>query len=119
MRYRSFFLLCVVVSGVGACHPKVVPVGSAGPEPIKTEVGFIEQGFKKGTIVDMTGLDGCSFMIKLKNGKTLEPNQLDDQFKKEGMLVWVRYSIPKSINSICMAGQLVTLTAIEKRTIAE
>ena len=119
MRCRYLFLLGVVFILVGSCQPKVVPASSAGPESVKTAANFLDQGFKKGVIVNKTGLDGCGFMIKLKNGKLLEPNQLDDQFKKEGLLVWVKYFVPKSLNSICMAGQLVNLTAIENREISE
>ena len=112
-------LLGLVFILAGSCQPKVVPANSTGQESVKTAANFVEQGFKKGTIVDKTGLDGCGFMIKLENDKILEPSELDDQFKKEGIQVWVKYSIPKSLNSICMAGQLVKLTAIEKRTVSQ
>ena len=113
--YRASLLLLLTVFLFSACHNKAVPAGSAEKKPINSEADYISQGYKKGTIVDMTGLDGCGFMIKLENGKTLEPTQLDDQFKKAALPVWVRFSIPKSLNSICMSGQLVNITGIETR----
>ena len=119
MRSGYFFQLGIVFLLVVSCQSNKVPASSTGPTSAKSEASFIEQGYKKGTMVDKTGLDGCGFMIMLEDGKTLEPSTLNDSFKKEGLMVWVRYSIPKSLSSICMAGQLVHLTAIEERVANE
>jgi hypothetical protein len=113
--YRIGLLFFFTMLVFSACNKKTVPVQSSAVVSEKNAIDFSAKGYKKGTIVDMTGLDGCGFMIKLENGKTLEPNQLDAQFKKKNLPVWVKYSIPKSVFSICMAGQLINLTAIENR----
>jgi len=74
-----------------------------------------------GRLKNLTGLDGCSWVIELdaadKNGnKNLEPLNLD-QFKitlTEGQKVKLRY---KEVNamSICMAGKPVQIEVISEK----
>jgi len=75
---------------------------------------FRQEGYTEATIKNMTGLDGCSFMLTLSNGKELEPNNLENAFKQEELKVWVKYT-PVNFASICMAGQTIHIVAIEKR----
>lgn len=83
-------------------------------KPSKLALDTHEQsGFVKGTIINYT-LDGCSFMIQLEDGKKLEPVNLQFEFKKDKFKVWIKYQYYKG-NSICMAGEMVTVTAIETR----
>lgn len=72
---------------------------------------------QKATIVDRTGLDGCSFMIELNDGTMLEPTNLSEfGIKKEdGLKVWIDYSETKNGFSICMAGTMVDIDCISKR----
>jgi hypothetical protein len=72
-----------------------------------------QQGFSKATIINYT-IDGCTFMIQLEDGKKLEPTNLQDTFKKDNFKVWIKYQHYKG-NSICMAGEMITITGIEKR----
>lgn len=76
-----------------------------------------QNGFVKATIINYT-LDGCSFMFLLEDGKKLEPVNLLDEYKKDKINVWIKYQHYKG-NSICMAGEMVTITAIEKNTSAQ
>lgn len=71
-----------------------------------------QNGFVKATIINYA-LDGCGFMLLLKDGKKLEPVNLSEEFKKDSIKVWIKYQHYKG-NSICMAGEMVTVTAIEK-----
>jgi|GEM_PF-2373203 len=73
-----------------------------------------KNGFVKATVVNYT-LDGCTFMLQLADEKKLEPVNLTDEFKKDNFKVWVKYQ-HYSGNSVCMAGEMVTITAIEKNT---
>ena len=73
-----------------------------------------QQGFIKATIINYK-LDGCSWMLQLEGDKKLQPMNLSDEFKKENLKVWIHYQPVKQGNSICMAGQMVTITAIEVR----
>jgi len=112
---RKFaFVLVFLVFGI-ACSRKVVPITSKNEAPKEEVVNYEKEGYVSGTIVDMTGLDGCGYMIRLENGKKLEPSHIEEQFRQNDLPVWIKYSIPKSAISICMAGQMVTLSAIHKR----
>jgi hypothetical protein len=67
--------------------------------------------YTEATVINYS-VDGCSWMLKLKDGKKLEPVNLKDEFKKDNLNVWIQYN-PYKGNSSCMAGEMITLTAIE------
>ncbi len=69
-----------------------------------------QDGFVNATIINYS-VDGCTFMIQLKGGKKLEPVNLKDEFKKDNLKVWVKYQHYKG-NSICMAGEMVTIISM-------
>lgn len=74
-----------------------------------------KNGFVKATIVDKTGLDGCRFMLQLEDGKMLQPLNLDEKYMKDGLQVWVQYKVQKDVMTVCMAGDVINITEIEKR----
>lgn len=113
---RNFIFALVFLVFTASCSRKAVPITTEDKTaPKEVIINYQQEGYIPGTIVDMTGLDGCNFMIKLENGKKLEPDKLEDQFKQNDLPVWIKYSIPKSAMGICMSGQMVILTAIQKR----
>ena len=68
-------------------------------------------------LVNMTGLDGCSWMIELNNGTKLEPTNLND-FNinlQENQKIWVVYHTAAQMASICMHGEIVTIDCISER----
>ena len=68
-------------------------------------------------LVNMTGLDGCSWMIELNNGTKLEPTNLND-FNinlQENQKIWVVYHNAAQMASICMHGEIVTIDCISER----
>ena len=68
-------------------------------------------------LVNMTGLDGCSWMIELNNGAKLEPTNLND-FSinlQENKKIWVVYHTAAQMASICMHGEIVTIDCISER----
>ena len=68
-------------------------------------------------LVNMTGLDGCSWMIELNNGTKLEPTNLND-FNinlQENQKIWVVYYPAAQSASICMHGEIVTIDCISER----
>lgn len=67
-----------------------------------------------GTIINMTGLDGCGMLIKLENGKTLEPLNLPEEFKKEDIKIAFTYKLRPEVMSICMKGAIVELLTVKK-----
>lgn len=75
---------------------------------------YADEGYIKARIVSME-LDGCSYMILLGDGSKLEPTNLLQEFKKDKLDVWIKYTAKKGGMSICMAGQLVDITGIQLR----
>ena len=68
-------------------------------------------------LVNMTGLDGCSWMIELDNGTKLEPTNLND-FNinlQANQKIWVVYHTASQMASICMHGEIVTIDCISER----
>ena len=66
-------------------------------------------------IRDLTGLDGCSFVIELESGKRLEPLNLSD-FNVEivdSLEVTVSYEVITEMASICMVGPIVRITCLQ------
>lgn len=91
-----------------SCRVNVKAVPEARKEPVPSYLGFT-----KATIIN-SSLDGCTWLMELEDGKKLEPVNLKEDFKKEGLKVWVQYQHYENY-SFCMAGEMVTITAIELR----
>jgi len=109
-------LLCLTLS----CSKKSAPTSKAKDETTEqktVELDYEKEKFIRATVVDMSGLDGCTFLLKLEDGKKLEPLNLDQAYKKDGLAVWIRYVDSKGSVSICMAGKMVKLIALEKRAV--
>jgi hypothetical protein len=68
-------------------------------------------------LTDYTGLDGCTWVIKLENNEVLEPTNLAATGIeiKEGKKVWVKYTVEEGMASICMVGPIVRIDAIWER----
>ncbi|MDX2362634.1 MAG: hypothetical protein QNK23_17630 [Crocinitomicaceae bacterium] len=70
----------------------------------------------KAELKDLTGLDGCGFVLELDNGDKLEPRNLND-FNidiVDGKKVWVNYTVISS-PSFCMVGEVVEIDCIAER----
>lgn len=102
------FVCLVFISMLQSCFV-FVGVKNTPAEPIVDT--HLKDGFVKATVINYT-LDGCTFMLQLEDGKKLEPVNLKEEFKKDNFKVWIKYQHYKG-NSICMAGEMVTVTAIE------
>ena len=75
------------------------------------------EGSYSAKLVNMTGLDGCSWMIELGDGTKLEPTNLND-FNinlQENQKIWVVYHTAAQMASICMHGEIVTIDCISER----
>ena len=101
---------------------------SISPKEINTNRCSID-----ATVRDYTGLDGCGFVLELKDGTILEPVRtvvcgpppqnimtLDNpllNFEKDGKEVLINYEPIQSV-SICMVGQTVKIICISEATAA-
>lgn len=74
------------------------------------------QNALQGRIKNLSGLDGCGWVIEA-NGKTFEPlnlNDFDSTLKKNNQKIYFTYqSYPAG--SICMVGETIQLTCLTKR----
>ncbi len=68
-----------------------------------------------GTVVDYDGLDGCGYLIKLQDGKLLNPIKFPDGFQAHHeQSIRFNYKVLKNMASICMAeNEIVEITCIE------
>ena len=116
MKLLSVLLILLLLS----CSKKSAPlseVKDASPEQKTAVRDYEKEKFVRATVVDMTGLDGCQFLLSLEDGGKLEPINLEPAYKKDNLPVWIRYIDLKESMSICMAGKMVRIIAIEKRTV--
>lgn len=104
-KLKNIVSIAVVVFII-ACSHKTANTKTVPPEE--------KANFTKATVINLK-LDGCSWMLQLDGEKKLQPENLTDEFKKENLKVWIQYQPVKQGNSICMAGEMVTITAIELR----
>jgi|LGOV01.1.fsa_nt_gb hypothetical protein len=67
-----------------------------------------------GVIKDLTGLDGCSFVVELNNGDKLEVINFSDFDVKieNGNKISISYHEANDMMSICMVGKIVKADCI-------
>lgn len=72
------------------------------------------EGDGNAVLLDYTGLDGCGWVIEA-NGTVLEPLNLGEFLSnpEDGMDLNVAYQVETGYASICMVGDIVTLTECE------
>ena len=66
-----------------------------------------------GEIVDMSTLDGCRFLIQLKDSSFLEPINLSEEHQIHKKEICFQYKFKPEIPSICMKGKVVELLKLE------
>ncbi|TYB78854.1 hypothetical protein [Bizionia myxarmorum] len=81
--------------------------------PSKTDISICENAIE-GKLLNMTGLDGCGWMIELEDGNKLEPINLNsfNISMVEGKKVNLNYTEVNDRAGICMAGKIVELTCL-------
>ena len=80
----------------------------------KTEYAYTAEGFVKAEVRNYD-VDGCGYLLFLENGKKLNPGELKEEFRKDALKVWIRYSLRKGVMTTCMAGENIQLNDIRKR----
>ena len=66
----------------------------------------------RGTIVDYTGFDGCGFVIVMEDSSVYEVANWQEVnvIPKDGMDICFDYEVEDFWASICMVGQMISLT---------
>lgn len=65
-----------------------------------------------GTVVDLTGLDGCGLVVELADGTKLEAINLPES-AQAGDRISFDYKVKTDLASICMVGEIVELSCYE------
>jgi hypothetical protein len=78
------------------------------------DAALLQEGFVKAEIRSYD-VDGCGFLIFLEDEKKLNPLNLGDEYKKEGLKVWIRYTIKKGVMTTCMSGEVVNILELQLR----
>lgn len=100
---RILYMLLLVC--IAACAQR----SQIKSEPAKTGV----EKYIPVTVIDYRNLDGCDFLLVKENGERLQPLNLADSLKKEGLKIRITYTIEESMG-ICMAGKMVRITRVLK-----
>ena len=64
-------------------------------------------------IVDMSRLDGCRFLIQLKDSSFIEPINLSEEYRLNQKSVCFQYKLKPEIPSICMKGKIAEVLNIK------
>lgn len=95
----------------------VVTQGCATKDSIsKTDdIAMNQAGFVSGSILHQKDKESpCDYLIKLDDGTILEPAGLADEFKKDGLKIWVQY-VPSRRVSLCEGSMPANITEIKKK----
>ena len=65
------------------------------------------------TVVNKTGLDGCGYLLETANNSFLEPDNLQQKYHKDGLKLCITFKKTNKF-SICMAGEMITLTSVKE-----
>lgn len=97
-----FLIVMMLVTGFTACQ--------------KDNQSGTCQNAVRATFKNLTGLDGCGYVLEIADGTRLEIANLNELnlTPEDGMQVRVTYSAAPDQASICMVGPIVRVTCIEK-----
>ncbi len=74
---------------------------------------IIKEGYIKAVIEDKTK-SGCGFVIKNTTSEEfLLPNNLEDQYKQDGLKVWLKYRPIRPLQGSCSIGNPATIEEIK------
>ena len=127
---KKLFLSAILISGfsflIASCHCKKKTSSSANQTtnttPTDADIKKIQEqqkayangGYSRGMVINYE-VDGCTYLIQLGDGTKLQPTSLKDEFKKDKLDVWIKYTTKKGAVSNCMSGQIVDITDIQLR----
>jgi hypothetical protein len=117
IRSWPLFLMSILLCSLVFCKTKQESVKTESVETLKKPISDKKKTFPgeiEARVVDMTGLDGCTFLLKLNNGENLEPINLPADFKIKELKVMITYELFQGA-SICMAGKMIKITHIRKK----
>ncbi|MDP2387780.1 MAG: hypothetical protein Q8M29_15515 [Bacteroidota bacterium] len=80
----------------------------------KAAADYTKEGYVKATVIKYE-VESCGYILQLEGEKKLMPQNLADEFKKDKLVIWIKYETPKKQPmTTCMAGTVVKLTDVKK-----
>ncbi len=65
------------------------------------------------TVVDYNKLDGCGWLLMKSDSSLLQPNNMDDSLKINGLRIGINFHQLKDQMSTCMAGTIIMLDEVK------
>ena len=109
MAMKSVLTLFLFVSIASMNFTSCKPTGKVGQQ-----TDYAALGYKEATVLDYE-VDGCIWMIQTADGKKYEPQNLQEEFRKDQQKVWVKFELVKNAMTICMGGAVIKLVDIKSR----
>ncbi len=110
----SLAILSLAIMSCGSAN--VDKSSSSKTETAKEAKKMTEAGYKKATVIASTKEGDCPFTLKMEGDVPylLDPINLDESYKSDGMKVWVTYSGLRMMNR-CDNATPVSIKDIQKR----
>ena len=109
---RILLLITLVISLAAACNDR--QLADNGTDGDTTNADATESCEVAATVIDMTELDGCRFMMKLEDGKRIQPVSMPEVYKDykftDGEQVRMTYVPQPDMMGICMSGTMAKIT---------
>lgn len=103
----KFFIVVILIGSFSSCKMQ----RQVSHEETAKEADYALLKYSEFTVIDNSGLDGCAFMLKGMNNIFLEPVNLPDSLRIDKLKLWIKF-VPAKGHSVCMAGELITITDI-------
>lgn len=109
------YLLIFLFIGIYSCASKEKATKTNQEETAQDEP-TIDQNMKAATLVDYSERDStCSLLLVLEDGNVLQPLQIDNEYRKDGIKVWIDFSYSKRKQGPCSFGTPIVINKITKR----
>ena len=104
-KFKILFLIIFSLGAMTSCKPKA---------KVPETPDYAKLGYTAATVLNYE-VDGCQWIIEMADGKKYEPQNLQEDFRKDKMKVWVKYTEVKGAITICMAGNVIKISDIKER----
>jgi hypothetical protein len=81
------------------------------------KINYAKEGYVKAVVIKYE-VESCGFLIELagKEKTKLAPDKLNDDFKKDKLKIWIKYTLAKKqLPGACMAGKQCEVADIKRR----
>ena len=96
----------VILSTIWGCGPSLKQTSNSTTQDLPDTTKMTH-----ARVIDYSDLDGCTFLLELDDGSKLQPLTLAEEFMKDGLSVYITYSIVKQ-PGICMVGRIINVDQI-------